>query len=110
MNDLSNVSNVLLVILFADETTLTSSHTNYNNVGKIVNIELVKLRKSLIRNGFTLNLGKTYAIIFSSTNVDINNNQLKFDKALINIEWKGKYLGVLTENKPSFKDHIYNIY
>lgn len=73
INDLSNVSNQLSKILFADNTSLFFPHRNPNVIVNVVNEELDKISKWFKTNKLSLNIKKTNFILLS-------NNQKKFDE------------------------------
>ena len=65
INDLSNVSNILFPIMFADDTTLVYSHSNLNFLIKNVNIGLTAYATWFRLNKLSLNTKKSNYIIFS---------------------------------------------
>ena len=48
VNDLPNSSNLLVPIMFADDTSLFSEHSNINTLFKIVNDELIKIEVFIV--------------------------------------------------------------
>ena len=58
MNDITNVSNLFHLILFADYTNIFLSHKNIENIVDIVNMELKKFTNWFIANRLTLNVAK----------------------------------------------------
>ena len=66
MNDISRCSEILSVILFADDTNLFYSHKNIDTLNKTVNQELKKIARWLCANKLSLNIKKTHFIIFKS--------------------------------------------
>ena len=73
VNDIANVSNVLLPILFADDTSVFLEGTNVNEMCKIMNDELKQLRLWLQINKLSLNIDKTQYMLFSKKDVCIRN-------------------------------------
>jgi hypothetical protein len=122
INDLPNVSN-FLSLLFADDTTLVSSHENLDELINIVNIEFRKIVTYFRANGLALHPDKTKFVIFSSnsaahsTNVEIFcnfNNQNENDPLLYfklqRISMNDtvpaiKFLGVYIDPELNFKYH-----
>ena len=56
INDLCNVSKVLEMILFADDTNIFYSHTDASYLMEVVNLELKKIRVGFIQISFLLML------------------------------------------------------
>ena len=73
INDLPNVSE-FSTILFADDTTLTTSHQHYPTLINNINLELVKIRNWLINNRLSLNIDKTYMMVFTNRSQEVNND------------------------------------
>ena len=120
VNDLPNSSNVLVPIMFADDTNFFFEHSNINTLFKTVNDELIKINEWFSANKLSLNVGKTKFPLFhksgkrysipshlptlKTNNHDIERvNTMKFPGILLddNLSWKEhiKYLGnKITEN------------
>ena len=64
INDLSNVSNILDPIMFADDTNLFYSHHNIKELFTTVNKELQKLGDWFTSNKLSLNIKKTKYTFF----------------------------------------------
>ena len=63
INDLRLSTRNMKSILFADDTTLFTSHSDIITLTKIMSDDLALVRKWLIANKLTLNINKTYYII-----------------------------------------------
>ena len=74
MNDISRCSEILLIILLADDTNLFLSHKNLNTLEKTLNHELRKIASWLSANKLSLNIKKTHFIIFKSRGKKPNQN------------------------------------
>ena len=59
VNDLPNSSNVLVPIMFSDDTKFFFEHSNINRLFKTVNDELIKITEWFSANKLSLNVGKT---------------------------------------------------
>ena len=96
----------LKAILFADETALFASDSNVSSLEKFLNDEREKVKLWLILNKLTLNVKKSYHIIFGredfSLNIMINNEKLAQKDAT-------KYLGVQIDNHFKWKPQIEHI-
>ena len=64
INDLSSVSNVLLAIMFADDTILFHSSRNLTQLTNIINTELTDVVNWLNANRLSLNVDKTNFMVF----------------------------------------------
>ena len=58
INDISNVSKIFNLVLFADDTHILYSDENVNNLNNVVNSELDKLNTWFIINKLSLNVSK----------------------------------------------------
>lgn len=68
INDIFDVSQLLKLILFADDTNIFYSSNNYNELVNTVNEELNKLKKWMDNNKLSLNRNKTKAMMFGTYN------------------------------------------
>ena len=66
INDICNVSNIFNFILFADDTTILSTHKDTKLLYEQANNELDQLQNWLILNKLSININKTNYIIFSN--------------------------------------------
>ena len=64
INDLSNISESLTSILFADDTTVIVESDSVSNAIALMNLELIKLNIWLQANKLTLNTTKTHYMVF----------------------------------------------
>ena len=108
MNDLFNVSNFLFTILYADNTCVVLGGKSLENLITLMNQELHLLYIWLQSNKLTLNLQKTYYMIFhrarfklQSTTIDLQMGDCNLNKAN-NL----KYLGVIIDDTISWVHHI----
>ena len=95
INDLRKSSN-FKTLLFADDTALFASSNNYVSLQKIINVEVKKIKNWLLENKLSLNLKKSYTIIFGEKrkknkpiSIFINNTKISNQNTV-------KYLGVTT--------------
>ena len=109
INDLPNASK-FMPILFADDTTLSMSHGNYASLVEITNCELVKINDWLVINRLSLNIDKTFMMVFSNRRHDIDNQlPVVFDGNNVRLSETGKFLGVCLDQQLDFKGHITHI-
>ena len=101
-----DVSKLLHIILFADETNIFYSAINIDDVTNVVNNELKQLGLWFRANKLSLNVNKTNFIMFNNT------KQLRTDVHIvtngINIEQvtNTKFLGVTIDENLTWREHI----
>ena len=100
------MSSLLSTVLFADDTTIFLSDPFYNNLIEVANIELIKLSNWMIDNKLSINLEKTFAILFSNKAIDHSTNVLKLNNKIVDVQNTGKFLGVTIDNRLTFKHHV----
>ena len=108
MNDICNVSDLLYTILYADDTSVLLNDTNINELMDIINNELQKLYIWLRANKLTLNIDKTYYMIFHRAR--IKNKDFALGISINNCALKEvencKYLGIILDTRISWVEHI----
>ena len=76
INDLPRISDLFSALLYADDTTFVTRGVDYNALMSEINNELPKLEQWLRANRLSLNIDKTFSILFSnrhdSNEEDIN--------------------------------------
>ena len=105
INDLSNVSRLLNIILFADDSSALYSGTNLNQMQNIINSELQKIVDWLECNRLSLNIAKSHFIIFSKREV-YNPITLFMKENILTQVTHTKFLGVVVDQSLSWKEHI----
>ena len=109
INDIVMSSPVFKFILFADDTSLFYSHKNKHDAINILNAELSKISQWLAANKLSLNVSKSKLLVFSNQkhdNVNVDTLKLTLNgETLKEVNW-AKYLGVLIDNKLSWKNQI----
>jgi len=100
---------ILLTTLFADDINLHMSNSSFNVLQTTVNLELCKIDHWLRANKLSLNYNKANFMLLhsrkhnpASFKVIINNHNISPENNL-------KYLGVLLDNKLSWKPHVQKI-
>ena len=107
INDLPNVSSEFQSLIFADDTTLSMTNSNYFSLVQKMNLELLKLKVWTTANKLTINVTKTNAIVFSKLNISpVINLPLKIENEIINLVPICKFLGVFIDNRLGFDSHI----
>ena len=107
INDLHKALNKSTAFHFANDTNLLYSHKDPDFIRKTMNKELGLLFEWLCANRLTLNVGKTEFIIFRppKTNL-INQIVLTLNQTRIFLASQIKYLGILLDDRLTWKPHI----
>lgn len=108
IDDMSNSSLVLNFIHFADDTTVFSSGSDITDTMNEVHREFVKVDNWLVINKLSLNLLKTTFMIFSHSHLPSNLSISVRGHQLGRVHVV-KFLGVLIDDKLTFKFHIDSI-
>ena len=106
LNDLCIVCKSTEPVLFADDTNLFSSGSNAISLQDGVNNDLAIIAEWLKVNKLSLNIKKTHFMCFSAKNKSRPGISLQIDGEAIAEVNKSKFLGVVIDNKLSWKDHI----
>ena len=106
INDLRIVCKSTEPVLFADDTNLFSSGSNAISLQDGVNNDLAIIAEWLKVNKLSLNIKKTHFMCFSARNKYRPGISLQIDGEVIAEVNKSKFLGVVIDNKLSWKDHI----
>ena len=107
VNDLPMVSNVVSTVLFADDTSISLSRPNFETLITDLTNELIGVKDYMVRNRLSINVDKTFALIFTNRPVDYAHlSELKLDNGVLNIFDNCKYLGFTIDNRLKFDSHI----
>lgn len=104
INDISTVINKCSVHLFADDTMITASGDNIHEIINVINEDLSNFSTWLKYNKLKLNVEKTKFMIIGH-NTEIHDD-VKIDDTKIEEVAEFKYLGVILDDKLSFKSNI----
>uniref|UniRef100_A0A8C6LUY9 Reverse transcriptase domain-containing protein n=1 Tax=Nothobranchius furzeri TaxID=105023 RepID=A0A8C6LUY9_NOTFU len=108
INDIVEASNILKCTLFADDTTFYYSGDNVEQMIEVIQAEMKKIKLWFDGNKLSLNSDKSCFMIFSNTN---SNDEILLNIDEINIKrvQEVKYLGVIIDEKLSWKLHINSV-
>ena len=110
MNDISNCSSLLKLILFADDTSLFSSGKDLTELIRIVNQELSVIATWFKSNKLSLNLKKTKCVIFCAKNKKYNKTiDIIIDDKQIEQVSSIIFLGVHIHEHLDWKPHINSV-
>ena len=109
INDITNVSDKLKYVIFADDTNILMSHPNLQNLVHSLNIELSKIYNWICANKLALNNTKSHYIHFHRKPCDPNINKLSLGGKDVECTKTTKFLGVTIDDRLTWKEHIANI-
>ena len=110
INDIINSSPVLNFVIFADDTSVFYSHSDFNHLMNLLNRELSKISQWFKCNKLSLNINKTNFIHFNKTTSHRNNIVLKIDGLPLTEKQSTKFLGVVLDSNLTWNEHIHNIH
>ena len=109
INDLPNISRLLHTILFADDATLTVIANNHKQLLETANSELFKFYNWCLANRLSMNISKTFYMIFSNKKFTepvplLLKSGHSYDviKRVVNTI----FLGIYFDDSMNFKSHI----
>ena len=105
INDICNASSILKFILFADDTNVFYSGVDIQTLCECISRELNKLHIWLSVNKLSLNVDKTNYILFGNRKY-IDNVCISMNNSIITRVRATKFLGVIIDEKLTWKDHI----
>ena len=105
INNLSQISDSSRSLLFADDTTICFRGPNMVNLVSLVNSELEKLVGWANANRLTINLNKTFYMVFSNLSIS-SSPTILMNHTVITQQRSGKFLGVIVDDRLSFREHI----
>ena len=108
INDLCRVSNILKLVLFADDTNIFASGSNLHFLLQEMNTELKHLKVWFDRNKLSLHLSKTRIMIFGNCSSN-TQPQIQLDGVSIDKVNEIKVLGVTIDEQISWKSHIKHV-
>ena len=110
INDIIHVSNVLLPIIYADDTNVFIKGKSVNAAIELMNNELAKIVEWLNSNKLSLNIEKTQYMIFRSVRRKIlHHNNVKINNTDVICVDHAKFIGVTLDDRLSWQHHINNI-
>ena len=100
MNDIGNISDFLYTILYADDTSVLLNGNNYSNLIKLLDSELENVSIWLKSNKLTLNVQKTYYMVFHRSRIKTDTHAvITMDNVCLQRTDSFKYLGVIINHK-----------
>ena len=85
MNDICSVSDLLYTIMYADGTRVIMSGNDLESLIQSVNSELCLLNTWFKANKLSLNVNKTYYLVFHRAKIKVHNdNSIRMNDSIIN--------------------------
>ena len=111
INDITNSSQLLNFILFADDTNIFYSHKCINTLINTLNTELAKVALWFKCNKLSLNVSKTCFMHFSNSQSHTAHNiNLSIDNVPIVEKKSTKFLGVILDSNLTWNEHLQKIH
>ena len=115
INDFAQASKMFNFLIYADDTTLSSTlnvfsdNTHDQNFESLINEELVKINDWLKINKLSLNVVKSKFMIFQKKNKNIQILNLKIDNVNIDQVKEFNFLGLIIDTNLNWKKHAEKI-
>ena len=106
INDLCHVATRCFLMLFADDSNLFYTGDDLEALNREINEELGNILFWLEVNKLSLNVNKTHYIIFRSRNIATQDVHINVKNVTIDKVEYTKFLGVIIDEKLSWKQHI----
>ena len=106
INDIFYVSDILKILLYADDSTIFLSDPDPTILFTQINTELSKLNDWFVSNKLSLNVQKSCWMVFTNKKIDIQTTSVKIDDLPLKFCNETKSLGVIFDQNLSFKSHI----
>ena len=109
VNDICNVSDLLLKKLYADDTCVVAQGHNLEDLIGTLNTELSSLNEWLLCNKLTLNTNKSYYMVFHRARIKLTNIDIGINGSTLQRVKCVKYLGLMVDQKLKWIDHIAHV-
>lgn len=105
INDLPNATNLFKYFLFADDTSLTITHTNISELIRLANEGLIKIANWFNVNKLALNLEKTHYVHFHTNKTPLGDNleSIQINETVIVHKPIIKFLGIYLDQHLDWK-------
>ena len=108
MNDITNTTDHLKLILYADDTNIFLSHSDLDSLYHTMNTELTHITDWFRANKLSLNASKTNYMLFSPK-LPSHTNKITIDNNNISQVHTTKFLGITIDDKLTWNHHINNV-
>ena len=109
ITDLFHVSNLLSIILFADDTNIFFRHNDLPSLVSILNVELARVSSWFNANKLTVRPDKSKFIIFHPRckQINLSDIHISINNSPITRVQEDKFLGIIIHENLSWKPHIF---
>ena len=110
LNDMTSVSNVLIPIIYADDSNLFLQGKDLSSMIDLMNCEMEKITDWVSANKLSVNLDKTYYMIFKTRGKKIQSSKeiMMLNHKILKVD-EIKFLGVILDSHLTWDKHIFNI-
>ena len=107
INDLCYVSSFFKFVLFADDTNIISSHSDFNFLVSKTNTELDKVYNWFDANKLIVNHEKTNVMYFRKPTIShaLDEVKIKMNNVQLQVSTSVKFLGIILDEKLKFNEH-----
>ena len=105
INDLCNISPNSHYTLFADDTTILFRDASLDNLVANCNNEIRKFRNWTVANRLTLNVDKTFYMVFSNKSYDPEAIEVYYGESRIFLKNECRFLGIQLDDSLNFSKH-----
>ena len=109
INDLPNILKSTQPLMFADDTTISSSHSSCDVMLGGLNADLGRVVSWCVSNRLTINTQKTEALLFSNRLHDVSDQRVVLGGDMVALSSSCRFLGVHLDSNISFTSHIDHI-
>ena len=106
INDLPNASNLFHTVLYADDTTISLSHSSFFHLFNSCNVELAKLNDWFLCNRLSVHTDKSYYMLVTNRIPPNPLPSLLLNDRPLQRKTEVKFLGVTLDEKLKFDTHI----
>jgi hypothetical protein len=110
INDIVHVSDVLIPIIYADDTNVFINGSSMQQIAQLMNYELQKIHTWLNTNKLSLNISKTQYIIFKTKIKKIDSyDDIKIDGNVIDRVESAKFVGLILDSELKWHSHVQHV-
>jgi hypothetical protein len=110
INDIVHVSDVLIPIIYADDTNVFINGSSMQQIAQLMNSELKKIHTWLNTNKLSLNISKTQYIIFKTKIKKIDSyDDIKIDGNVIDRVESAKFVGLILDSELKWHSHVQHV-
>ena len=106
INDLFHVSNLLSIILFADDTNIFFRHNDLATLVIILNVELARVSSWFSANKLTVHPDKSIIFHPRRKQINLSDINISINNSPITRVQEDKFLGIIIHENLSWKPHI----